>query len=135
MKNITILTGDRMVWKGVIIEESLFDKSILNIVKIVKTRKTTLEKESERGTLTFLYFELNDKKEDEFVDKALLVIKDRFYLHICRNERMVVVYKNKEFDFSSNELNKLNQARDYGLSVGILREQMPFEELIKNPYG
>ena len=135
MKNITILTGDRMVWKGVIIEESLFDKSILNIVKIVKTRKTTLEKESERGTLTFLYFELNDKRKDEFVNKALLVIKDRFYLHLCRDERMVVVYKNKEFDFSSNELNKLNQARDYGLSVGILREQMLFEELIKNPYG
>jgi hypothetical protein len=135
MKNITILTGDRMVWKGVIIEESLFDKSILNLVKIVKTRKTTLENESERGNLTFLYFELDDKKEDEFVDKALLVIKDRFYLHLCRDERMVVVYRNRMFDFSSNELNKLNQARDYGLSVGILREQMPFEELIKNPYG
>jgi hypothetical protein len=135
MKSIIILTGDRMVWKGVIIEESLFDKSILNLVKIVKTRKTTLENESERGNLTFLYFELDDKKEDEFVDKALLVIKDRFYLHLCRDERMVVVYRNRMFDFSSNELNKLNQARDYGLSVGILREQMPFEELIKNPYG
>ena len=29
---------------------------------------------------------------------------------------------------------KINEARNYGLSIGIIREQMPFEEIIEDPY-
>jgi hypothetical protein len=124
-----------MSWKGVIIEESLNSSSILNLVKIVKRRKTSLEKESERGVLTFLYIELEDSLKEEFLLKAIYSIKDRFYIHICRENIMIVIFRNKIFKFSSNELDKLGQAREYGLSVGILKEQMPFERLIKNPYS
>jgi len=123
-----------MVWRGVIIEESLDDKSILNLVKVVKLRKTTLEKESEKGFLTFLYIELNDEKKDAFVKKALTSIKNRFYLHVCKENNMIVIYKDKVFEFSSDNVVKLNEARNYGLSIGILKEQMPFEKLIKYPY-
>ncbi len=77
---------------------------------------------------------LEDVK-DEFVKKALSSIKDRFYLHICKEEKMIVVFKEKMFEFSSEKSNEINRAKDYGLSIGILREQMPFEELIKNPYS
>jgi len=37
-----------MVWKGVIIEESLGNKNILDLVNIMKTKKTTLENEAEK---------------------------------------------------------------------------------------
>jgi hypothetical protein len=124
-----------MVWRGVIIEESLDDKSLLDLVRIVKSKKTTLEEESERGFLTFLYIELGDEKKDEFVKKAVSSIKDNFYLHICKGEKMIVIFKDKMFEFSSDELDEINKARDYGLSIGIIREQMSFEELIKDPYG
>jgi len=123
-----------MVWKGVIIEESLIDKSLLNLVKIVKTRKTTLEEESERGLWTFLCVELDDERKNIFVKKALSSIKNRFFIHICKENNMTVVFKNKMFEFSSDELDKLNETRNYGLSLGILKEQMPFEKLIKHPY-
>ncbi len=122
-------------WKGVIIEESLDDKSILDRVKIVKSKKSTLEKEAEKGTMTFHYIELNLEKKDGFVKKALGSIKDGWYLHICKDGVMVVIYRNKVFEFSSDEQDKLNQARDYGISISILKEQMPFEVLVKNPYG
>jgi len=124
-----------MVWKGVILEESLDDKSILDMVRIVKTEKSTLEEEEEKGFLTFHNIELDDEKKDEFVRKALSSIKDKFYLHICKGDRMIVIYKNKMFEFTSDETDKLNQARDYGLSIGIVREQMPFEKIIKDPYA
>ena len=123
-----------MVWKGVIIEESLEDKSILNLVKIVNSEKMTLENESERGFLIFHQIELDDDKKDEFLEEALSSIKDKFYLHVCKNDFMIVVYRNKMFEFSSNESDKLKEARNYGLSLGILKEQMPFENLIKNPH-
>lgn len=117
-----------------IIEESLIDKSILDLVEIVKTKKTTLEEETRRGILTFHYIELDDERKDPFLKKAPSSIKNRFYLHICKDSNMIVIYKNKLFRFSSKELVKLNEARKYGLSIGILREQMPFEKLIKHPY-
>ncbi len=124
-----------MVWKGVVIEESLTDKSILEIVKIMKTRKATLEGESERGNLTFLYIELEDERKDDFVRKAVSSMKDRFYIHVCKGAEMVVIYRNRNFEFSADETDKINEARDYGLSIGILEEQLPSEHLIKNPYG
>ena len=123
-----------MVWKGVIIEESLDDKSLLDLVKIVKTRRTTLEEEKQRGSFTFHCIELDDEKKEVFIKKAHSSIKNNFYLHICKEGKMIVIYKNKQFEFSCENLDKLNEARNYGLSVGILREQMPFEKLIKKPY-
>ncbi len=119
-----------MVWKGVIIEESLEDKSLLELVKIIKTKKTTLENESERGFLTFYYIEVDDK--DKFVEKAIKAIKGQYYIHICQDGIMIVIYKNKAFEFSSST--ELNKARDYGLSIGIIKEQLSFEELINDPY-
>jgi hypothetical protein len=123
-----------MVWKGIIIEESLDNKSILKLIKIIKASKATLENENGRGFLTFDYFELSNNNKEEFLRLAVSSIKDKFYLHICSDGEMIVIYKNKIFEFSSKTIKKLNQARDYGLSVGILKEQMPFENLINNPW-
>ena len=124
-----------MVWIGVIIKESLNDESVLKLVKVIKSRKTTLENESERGFLTFLSVELKDRDKDIFLKKAISSIKDRFYIHIVKEKTMIVVYKNKFFEFSFGKSNKIEEVRNYGLSIGILKEQMPFEKLIKNPYG
>src|SRR3972149_3489826 len=103
-----------MAWKGVFIEESLDSRSILNLVKIVKSRKAKLEKESKRGILTFHYIELDDENKNEFIKKAVSSIKDRFYIHICKGSAMIVIFKNKIFEFSANQQDKLNEARIYG---------------------
>lgn len=123
-----------MVWKGVIIKESLDNESVLKLVKIIKSRKTTLEKEEDRGSLTFLCVEVKDEDKNTFINKVKSSIKSGFYIHIVRENNMIVIYRNKVFEFSSQDLGNLEEARNYGLSIGILREQMPFEELIKNPY-
>ena len=54
------------MWKGIIIEESLNDKKVFSLVDIIKTRKTTLEKEKEKGFLTFQYIEIKDEKKMNF---------------------------------------------------------------------
>jgi len=123
------------MWKGVIIEESLGDKSLLSLVKIISSRKTTLENESERGILTFHSVELEDSNLDEFIETAQKSIKDSFYIHICKDSEMIVIFRNKVFRFSSDNLEGLNEAREYGISVGVFKEQMPFEKLIGNPFG
>ncbi len=122
------------MWKGVVIEESLDDKSLLSLVKIIKSRKTTLENESEKGFLTFHSVELDDSNLDEFIKTAKKSIGNSFYIHVCKDKEMTVVFKNKVFRFSSDNSKELNEAREYGISVGILKEQMPFEKLIEKPF-
>jgi predicted ABC-type exoprotein transport system permease subunit len=124
-----------MVWKGVIIKESLTNDSILKLIKIIKSRRTTLENEKKRGFLTFLYIEIKDEDKNTFVNKAQSLIRGRFYIHIVKENNMIIIYKNKVFEFSSEDFDRLEEARKYGLSIGILREQLPSERLIKNPYG
>ena len=122
------------MWKGIIIEESLNDKKVFSLVDIIKTRKTTLEKEKEKGFLTFQYIEIKDEKKDEFLVYAKNSIKNGFYIHICKGNNMIVIFQDRIFEFTSDEIDVLNSARKYGLSLGIIREQMPFELLINNPH-
>lgn len=124
-----------LMWRGVIIEESLEDKSLLKLAKIDETKKSTLESEEEAGVLTFHKIELLDDKKAEFLKMARTAIKDTFYLHVCKNGVMIVVYRNKVFEFSKNETGKINEARDYGAAHGILREQLEFEVLIDDPWA
>jgi hypothetical protein len=120
------------MWKGVIIKESLENEKILNIIKTVKTRITGLENQG--GRYHFLYFELNDENLENFIEEAKNTIKDKWYTHVCKGNEMIVIFSGKIFRFKEKESSKIEEARNYGLSLGIIKEQMPFEELIKNPY-
>jgi hypothetical protein len=119
------------VWRGVIIEESLNDESLLKEVKIVATKISKLEKENR--ILTFHSIEITDGFKNKYVDKVKLNIKDSFYTHLCKDGSMVVIFHNKLFTFTKSDP-QLKKAREYGRSIGIIAEQMPFEHLINNPF-
>ena len=120
-----------MVWKGVILDESLEDKSLLGLVRICKTEKEQLE--GENRFMTFHKFELADENKDKFLEKAIKAIKNGFYLHLCNKGVMYVIFREHMFKFSKG-YPELDCARKYGKSIGILEEQMPFENLIDNPW-
>ena len=124
----------KMVWKGVIIEESLEDATLLDMVVEVGYSESLLEGEDEKGEMHFHEFELQDDKKDKFVYAAKNLVKQGWYLHICKEKTMIVIFNNKVFEFGEDETDKLEEARNYGLSIGIIRDQMPFENLIKDPY-
>lgn len=110
-----------MVWKGVVIEESLEDKTILNSVKTVGTRKSTLENEDEKGILHFHNIQLDDTKKDEFVQRASSSIKQGWYIHIVKDNVMTIIFKEKYFTFNKTQKDKIENAKKYGVSIGILR--------------
>jgi len=120
-----------MVWQGVVLEESLEDKSLLELVKIVGTKKEKLEEEDR--VMTFHNVEVDDSKKQEYLDKAVHSIKQGFYLHLCKDGNMYVVFRDKIFNFRKNDP-ELERARDYGKSIGIIEEQMPFEHLVDHPF-
>ncbi len=135
MKHIFLDVYKSLMWRGVIIEESLKDKSLLKLAKIIETEKSTLENEAEAGILTFHKIEVPDANKKEFLKKARSAIKDKFYLHICKGGAMILVYKNKSFEFSKNETDKIIEAQEYGAVHGILREQLDFEVLVDEPWA
>ena len=123
-----------MVWKGVIIEESLEDASLLDMVTEVGYLESLLEGEDEKGTMHFHQFEISDDKKDGFISNAKNMIKQGWYIHICRDEKMIIVFKGKTFEFTEDEKDKIKAAKDYGISLGILPEQLEIESLIRNPF-
>lgn len=120
-----------MVWRGVILKESLEDEKLLKLVIILKTDVARLEKENR--VMTFYNIEVEDSKKEEFVQKAIKAIKPKFYIHIVKDGIMYVIFKDKMFKFSKN-YPELETAREYGKSIGILEEQMNFEHIINHPF-
>ncbi len=122
-----------MSWKGVIIEESFGDKSILDGVVEVGYAESFLEGEEKQG-VHFHQFEISDDKKEWFVETSKEKIKPGWYTHICKGSVMVVIFHGKSFEFSPDKKEILEAARDYGLSVGVIRDQMPFEHMITDPF-
>ena len=122
---------NEMTWKGVIIEESLEDKSLLDLVKIKDTKKERLE--GENRVMTLHKVEVSDKNKDDFVQKAIKSIKQSFYIHLVKNKVMYVIFKNIMYKFSKG-YPELEEAREHGKKIGIKEEQMPFEYLLEEPW-
>jgi len=118
-------------WRGVVIEESLNEKSLLKKVRIIATKISKLEKENR--IMTFHKIEIPDAEKQEYIENVKKLIKNSFYMHLCKGGEMIVVFKDKVFTFKKSDP-ELLKAREYGKSVGIIAEQMPFEHLVDNPF-
>ena len=123
-----------MAWKGVVIEESLEDRGLLKMVKVVRSEEATLEGEEGKGMMHLQYFELDEANTDKFISMARKAVKHGWYIHICRGGTMVVVFKGKAFEFTKAQEDAIQRAEDYGASIGILRGQMGFRKMIDNPW-
>src|SRR3989344_4238269 len=120
------------MWKGVVIKESM-KKNILKPKNIVKARKMYLESEKEKGIFHFLYIKIMNSEKENFVRNAKSSLKKSWYVHICNHDEMIVIFREKVFKI--NDKKSAKKAREYGLSIGIKKELMSFEKLLKNPWG
>ncbi len=123
------------MWKGVIIKESLNENRPLNKVETVEIKESFLENEKQKGLLHLHKILVDDSEKPSFVKAASKAIKQGFYIHICQGDKMVVIFKDKIFEFSDKDNERIEAAREYGTSIGILKVQMDFEYLLRNPYG
>ena len=115
-----------MVWQGVIIKESLEEDSLLKLCNIDKTVK--------KDNLTLLNIEVEDNNKEEFIKKAIFSIKKgKFYLNLIKDGVGYIIFNKKMFKFSKG-YPEIETAKEYGKSLGILEEQMPFEYLLNHPF-
>jgi hypothetical protein len=122
------------MWRGVIIEESLNDKSLLEYVDVVSTKSALLEKEEFKGMFHFHNVQVPDDRIEEVVERAKAAIKDRWYIHLCKGDEMIAIYKGKDFRYTRGNADQLAKLREYGLAIGINEAQLPDDRLIEEPW-
>ncbi len=103
------------MYTGVIIKSSLRDPRILEQFKVLK---------QEADEDWELYTVEATKEQLEQLSNEL--IKGKWYTHFWQNRDVIVVYKDKIFEFNFDDKASWKPAIDYGLSIGIPAEQLDF---------
>lgn len=121
-----------MNFSGVIIEESLTDKSVLDDVKIVATEiEPVIEKHKTPwiGQWTMHTVEITPEKAAEVAEKISEALdrEHNWYADFKTDTEHFVVYQNKVFHITdrSNKA-QYDEATTYGISIGIPDYQVDF---------
>lgn len=122
-------------YKGVLIDQSVLDpKAILDNLKVVSSRTTTLEGESFRGEVTFHNIEVSEDSLWEVLSKVAEDIKaPGWYFHLVDGQRLYIVLP-RVILFAENNDNELNSIVEYAKSQGIHPDQLNIKQLFENPY-
>ncbi|MEK6925370.1 MAG: hypothetical protein AABW71_03995 [Nanoarchaeota archaeon] len=102
-------------FQGVIVEESLIDTNILSEINII----------SNQNSNKWHIYKVKVSKED--IEKISKNIKsNKWYAHFWKDKEIIAVFKNKTFTFNYDKKETWNQAIEYGISIGIPKEQLDF---------
>lgn len=107
-------------YKGVIIEESLENNKVLNDLEIIKLKITKEEIPSERRHLYTVKVSKND------IENLSKNIKPKWYMHFWKGRNIIVIFKNKKFEFNYDNKATWKPAIEYGLLLGIPKKQLDF---------
>jgi nitrogen fixation protein len=102
---------------GIIVEESLIDKSILKGFKIIR-------QEISPNLGWHLY--MVEIPERDIYDLSKNIESNKWYMHFWRNREVIVVFKDKTFKFNYDDKKTWHPAVEHGLSIGIPKEQLDF---------
>jgi len=107
---------------GTIVEESLKDNLIINDLKILSVRISRDDNPADRWHMYQV------EMTDEQIEKMAEVIKENgWYMHFWDSEKNIIaVFSHRIFRFNFDDKTSWTQAVEYGLSIGISKEQLDF---------
>jgi len=120
-----------MVYKGIIIKESLDDKSILEKIKIIKTEveKVTFEHKTpwlSKWTMHTISIPDNEsEKIAELISKAFDK-EHEWYVDFKNYEWHFIIFRNKVFKVNRAKKEEYEKVQKYGVSRGIPEYQLDF---------
>lgn len=121
-----------MNYKGVIIEESLEDKSVLDRVKIVDTKVEPITPRHKtpwvtQWTLHIVEIpEADAEKTADTISKSIETEHGSWYADFKNNMYHYIIYPNKIFKVDLQNPVLYKEAREYGVSLGIPEYQVNF---------
>ncbi|HEY4674821.1 MAG TPA: hypothetical protein VIH48_02065 [Candidatus Bathyarchaeia archaeon] len=121
---------------GVIIEESLEDKSVLKKVKVLSTK---IEKVNEKhqtpwvSKWTLHTVEVPENKARDIAEQISksLDSKHSWYADFKNDTHHFIIFRNKIFFIDRRSKEQYDEARQYGASLGIPEYQVDFHQEVK----
>lgn len=112
------------MFSGVVIEESLDDKSVLQGLKITDTKVSQVNKKSKTPWLkqwTLHYVEIPEVFAESAAQKLskALESKHAWYADFKNDSVHFIIFKNKVFKIDRHSMQEYQQASDYAVSLGI----------------
>lgn len=123
-------------FKGVIIEESLEDKTVLNLLKIISTKvKLVTEKYKtpwvKQWTLHDVEVETGEAESIAQEISKSLDSKHNWYADYKNEYIHYIVFRNKVFKINRTKVEEYNEATKYGITLGIPDYQVDFAPNVK----
>lgn len=104
-------------YKGIIIEESLENRNILDEAKIIESK---VSEDGEGHMYTVLV-------SPEYPERLAQNLKDgTWYAHFWNGRNVIAVFKGKTVRFNFDDKSTWKEALEYGRSLGIPEEQLDF---------
>jgi len=125
-----------MNYKGVIIEESLKDKEILNEVQILSTKVEQVTEKHQTPHLkqwTLHTVEVDENKADEAakkVSRGLESEPNSWYADYKNEETHYIIFPGRIFKVDRKSKEQYEEATKYGLSLGIPDYQVDFSPFV-----
>lgn len=110
---------DNEIYHAIIVDESLKDKSVLDRLKIIGTKK---------GGWTLYKIEVPHKDFEKTIQLIHSSLDNgEWYFHFYNNDgsKLVIVYKDKTF-FTNNDKDNWEDAIEHGIGLSIPKEQLDF---------
>lgn len=126
-----------VIYRGIVIEESLKDLSALNDLKIVKTDTETVTVEHETSHLkkwTLHHVEIPAEIVERVADKlsrSLDVENGHWYADFKTGARHYVIFSGRVFTIDRSSRRQYEAVRQYGIKIGIPEHQLDFSQDIK----
>lgn len=110
-------------YKGIIIEESLSNSSVLEEIKVISERT---EPDQDNPNETWHIYTVEVTRD--MIEKLQTYLKreDGWYMHFWKERNIIVVFRDKMFEINYDDKETWKEAVDYGLSMGVPREQLDF---------
>ncbi|MCW6159815.1 MAG: hypothetical protein LVQ95_01860 [Candidatus Micrarchaeales archaeon] len=120
-----------MDFKGIIIEESLDEKSVLRGLRITKTEVEKVTEEFntpwlERWTLHHVVVPEKDVERvvNEIRKAISLGHKSAWFANLENNETSFIIFKDKVFKYRKGDKKEMRKVFEFGTSIGIPAHQL-----------
>ena len=119
-------------YRGVIIEESLEDKSVLHKVKIISTEVEEVTQSHKTPWLTqwtLHTIEIPEEQAEEIaqeLSRSLETKHTSWYADYVNDKYHYIIFADKIFKVDRNSQEEYDKAKDYGISIGIPEYQVDF---------
>ena len=105
-----------MMYKGVIVEQSLTDTAILSNLDV--QNRNVIDAQNWIETTVFV--------TEEQIERLSSFLREGWYMHFWSGRSVKVLFKNKVFEINYYDKSTWNSAVEYGKSLGIPAEQLDF---------